>query len=1293
LRNDAWVAFAFVVAFAFCAAACGGGDEKGTGGGGKDAGTPEAGTADAGAVDAGAVDAGGPAIGIETAKPAAEVASASFARPVDTVLQAGKFGFLVHPNKDLTIQDLSDPRNPRTLGVVATAGKVVAAEYEETGRVLFVADAGGVLYAYGIIAPDRPAKIAEVTLPGTSGKVTGIARIGGTVFVLAGASLTPVTVAGAALTARSPITLASAPSAIASGGGNIVLGYKAGKIETWRAAAGAAPAKAGESTLNGELQGLIVRGSKTIGFANGKGMSVIDFSTPASPKVVYEDKELHDAYDVRLFGRTLVVGLSRGYVSAIDISDFSRPRALTTNKGKAPKWVAAVDGNLFFGDANGGSVAGVPPVVAGRIPEVTRKSFPRYGTVSLTLSKAADPATVSAGTVALSCEGAAVSGTVTTSPDRLRLTFVPAATLPAQKTCTLALSGVKDVLGLPIEGGTDNTFQTSGEAPAPVVNPKSAYPHTVDGAFTDWDEGKDKFEWFDVKAAPGMYTYFYADFDGEYLWMLNDWFYNGEDIDPDCYNQFNAWTANGAEQWEVRAYGDQHVEVKKNGEPVDTKDGKVKGGFTYAASPNRKDPHTIYEIRVPAGEGQWGVQLHDPGPTFGCKTIESESTGMQGQSGGGSTTVDPTQKPAAPAKPSIGAPANGARDVALTPVLAWQTTDTWTSFVGFWLWIGTSANMSSAVYAAPAGAVNASGNSFAVPAGLLAPGTTYYWSVSAVNMMGQTPGDVFSFTTAAGVETDGGFDGGGGDGGESCAQAQTCGADPSKTYQACCTTTSCRFALSDGGSIDCGGTDCTGAPIEQLMAWCAGGTDGGSDAGVDAAVDAGEDGGLPGDGITCTAGPERVCTDSVTHLEWQDPQPPELQMFGGASYCNSLTWAGLSDWRLPTISELRSLVRSCPANQSGGVCGVTDLCNQEQCSQTCQSCGWKGGPGANGCYISPSMGCENGCVSSSTLVSDIADTRWCLDFSDASIGRMGIYQNALARCVRSAGADLDGGADGGAIDGGADAGEDGGMIVCGGSGEACCAQSPLCENGLTCNAATKMCDNTCTSTNPIAPLPAEGCVNITPTATAFAASTTYAEDFPANAADENRCTNWNATDRPPQWWQADFGQTRFIRGVTLVAAVGPSPADKEFIIETSLDGSSYTTQLSLSQSLTDKADYPLVFNEEVEARYVRISSTTSISWDAWYEVAVWSCPCGGEGQYCCAQAPECQVAMPCVGGVCLTCVSSGNPPATGGCPTCCVVCAAGPMCADECASYGQSCQGGIPCCDGLYCAGQWGCNY
>jgi hypothetical protein len=65
-----------------------------------------------------------------------------------------------------------------------------------------------------------------------------------------------------------------------------------------------------------------------------------------------------------------------------------------------------------------------------------------------------------------------------------------------------------------------------------------------------------------------------------------------------------------------------------------------------------------------------------------------------------------------------------------------------------------------------------------------------------------------------------------------------------------------------------------------------------------------------------TLGDETV-TDNVNGLVWQRAVDPSTYTWAAArTYCEGLTLAGSSDWRLPTITELESLVdrrRSSPS--------------------------------------------------------------------------------------------------------------------------------------------------------------------------------------------------------------------------------------------------------------------------------------------------------------------------------------------------------------------------------------------
>ena len=58
-------------------------------------------------------------------------------------------------------------------------------------------------------------------------------------------------------------------------------------------------------------------------------------------------------------------------------------------------------------------------------------------------------------------------------------------------------------------------------------------------------------------------------------------------------------------------------------------------------------------------------------------------------------------------------------------------------------------------------------------------------------------------------------------------------------------------------------------------------------------------------------------------------------------YCENLKEGGSSNWRLPTISELRTLITECESTEAGGSCGVTDQClSVGECkNRACSGCG------------------------------------------------------------------------------------------------------------------------------------------------------------------------------------------------------------------------------------------------------------------------------------------------------------------------------------------------------------------
>lgn len=140
---------------------------------------------------------------------------------------------------------------------------------------------------------------------------------------------------------------------------------------------------------------------------------------------------------------------------------------------------------------------------------------------------------------------------------------------------------------------------------------------------------------------------------------------------------------------------------------------------------------------------------------------------------------------------------------------------------------------------------------------------------------------------------------------------------------------------------------------------------------------------------------ERVFHDVESNLDWQDPPAPNFYQVGcgggyrhawvswqvAKEYCGNLTWAGRSGWRLPSIDELRSLVRECPATMPGGACKVSESCPSISCHNNDCHCALSTNP-----YWPAQMHTDGGGGADlwSSTPNDIGDA-WGLDFGGAWI--------------------------------------------------------------------------------------------------------------------------------------------------------------------------------------------------------------------------------------------------------------------------------------------------------------------
>ncbi|MCZ7583388.1 MAG: DUF1566 domain-containing protein [Deltaproteobacteria bacterium] len=128
-----------------------------------------------------------------------------------------------------------------------------------------------------------------------------------------------------------------------------------------------------------------------------------------------------------------------------------------------------------------------------------------------------------------------------------------------------------------------------------------------------------------------------------------------------------------------------------------------------------------------------------------------------------------------------------------------------------------------------------------------------------------------------------------------------------------------------------------------------------------------------------------VWTDPTSGLMWQTD---ESHSSGSAeTNCSDLTLAGFDDWRLPSISELRTLIRGCPTTQTGGACSVTDDCLEADCADdACTTCAAQEGP-SNGCYGPAELPESCFLFASTSKVADAdGDTyRWYVNFDSGSV--------------------------------------------------------------------------------------------------------------------------------------------------------------------------------------------------------------------------------------------------------------------------------------------------------------------
>ena len=135
--------------------------------------------------------------------------------------------------------------------------------------------------------------------------------------------------------------------------------------------------------------------------------------------------------------------------------------------------------------------------------------------------------------------------------------------------------------------------------------------------------------------------------------------------------------------------------------------------------------------------------------------------------------------------------------------------------------------------------------------------------------------------------------------------------------------------------------------------------------------------------------------------KWSSRSSKRMNWNDAINYCQNLREDGYSNWRLPTISELRTTIKNCSGSQSGGSCSVSDFClSGSYCLSVDCKCEFRKN---NGGYYSKLGDDDNVILWSSSVQSESAKHRWVVDFAFGylfpTVAKYDDY--CYVRCVRN----------------------------------------------------------------------------------------------------------------------------------------------------------------------------------------------------------------------------------------------------------------------------------------------------
>jgi len=133
-------------------------------------------------------------------------------------------------------------------------------------------------------------------------------------------------------------------------------------------------------------------------------------------------------------------------------------------------------------------------------------------------------------------------------------------------------------------------------------------------------------------------------------------------------------------------------------------------------------------------------------------------------------------------------------------------------------------------------------------------------------------------------------------------------------------------------------------------------------------------------------------------LIWRETSPEGMFTWKDAKkYCEHSVFRGIRGWRLPTISELKTLIKGCKNTAvSGGRCSVGDGCASLTCfSRPCYGC-----KVTDRCYWNKKESGDCWVYWTASKVLDKPNYYWTIDFTKGSIAWHRKEDNLMIKCVR-----------------------------------------------------------------------------------------------------------------------------------------------------------------------------------------------------------------------------------------------------------------------------------------------------